>query len=238
MAVGALFCGVQAASYRHDARFFLDRHPACTDAVARSGFVDVDWARVERAVVRALDTAGASGGSGTLSAGDVGASLSKLQAVLAFNLPGGTGFASGLTFALGGKLGKALVLASAAAAAPALGTAHAYASSYAFRRELEEHAPALAAALGQALEHSGARAALLSAAAAARELSLRKPTTLEELRREEARARLEARLLTGDNKMTTQKQVALARIEKTLQRIELDKRELKKAAKEAKRKQK
>jgi hypothetical protein len=38
--------------------------------------------------------------------------------------------------------------------------------------------------------------------------------------------------------MTTQKQVALARIEKTLQRIELDKRELKKAAKEAKRKQK
>ena len=200
--------------------------------------MDVDWARVERAVVRALDSAGASGGGGTVTAGDVSAGLSKLQAVLAFNLPGGTGFASGLTFALGGKLGKALVLASAAAAAPALGTAHAYASSYAFRKELEQHAPAVAAALGQALEHSGARAALLSAAAAARELSMRKPTTLEDLRREEARARLEARLLTGDNKMTPQKQVALARIEKTLQRIEVDKRELKKAAREAKRKEK
>lgn len=202
--------------------------------------MDVHWARVERAVVRALDSAGASagGGGGTLSVDDLGAGLSKLQAVLAFNLPGGTGFASGLTFALGGRLGKAAVLASALAAAPTLATAHAYASSTAFRQELQQHAPSLASALGAALEHSGARAALLLAAQSARKLSLRKPATLEELRREEARAKLEARLLTGDNKMTPQKQVALARIEKTLLRIEADKREAKLSLKKQKQVQK
>jgi hypothetical protein len=201
-------------------------------AAARSGFLDVNWGRVERAVVRALDSAGAGGAGGELSTGDLHAGLSKLQTVLTFNLPGGTGFASGLTFALGGRLGRVLVLTSAACAAAPLGTAHAYASSRTFRQELEQHVPALASALNAALEHSGARAALLSAAAAARELSMRKPPTLEELRREEARAKLEARLLTGDNKMTPQKEVALARIEKTLLRIEADKREAKKRAKQ------
>ena len=206
-----------------------------TAFAARSGFLDVNWGRVERAVMRALDSTGAGGGGGgggALSADDLSARLSKLQTVLSFNLPGGAGFASGLTFALGGRLGRVMVLTSAVCAAPALGTAHAYTTSRTFRQELEQHAPAVAAALNAAMEHSGARAALLSAAAAARELSMRKPPTLEELRREEARAKLEARLLTGDNKMTAQKEVALARIEKTLLRIEADKRDAKKRAKQ------
>jgi hypothetical protein len=199
--------------------------------------VDVDWARVERAVAGVLD----ADGDGKLTARDAQLAASKLQTVLEFGLPGGTGFASGLTLALGGRLGRLAVLGTAACALPTLATAHAYSASPNFRQQLEEVAPSVAGALHAALEHSGARAALAAAAAstarAAAALQANKLPTLEELRREEARTRLEARLLTGDKKMTPQKQAALLRIEERLHRIEADKRAVKAQAKQlAKRK--
>lgn len=159
--------------------------------------------------------------------------LNKLQTVLAFNLPGSTGFASGLTYAVGGRLGRVAVLTSAALAAPTLYTAHAYATTPSFRHTVEEVAPPVAAWLGSALEHASGRAAALLAASTAPARPRVLPT-LEALRKEEARARLEARLLTGDKKMTPQKLAALERCEKTLIRIEEDKRAVKAAAKAAK----
>ncbi len=186
--------------------------------------MDVDWAKVERAVVGALDT----DGDGKLGTNDAAAAAAKLQTLLAFNLPGGTGFATGLAFAAGGRAGKLVALSTAALGGPTLATAHAYTTSDSFRRTLEEMAPGVASMLRVAAAHTAAaQAAVAKAAAQPRALP-----TLDELRREEARARLEARLLAGDKKMTPQKQAAIQRCEARLVRIEEDKRAVKAAAKQ------
>ena len=198
----------------------------CLSRVRGSGFVDVDWAKVERAVSGVLDV----DGDGKLTAQDARLGLSKLRTVLEFNLPGGTGFGAGLTYAVGGRLGRLAVLSTAACTVPTLATAHAYSSSPQFKATLEEVAPGVAGALDAAIEQSArARAALCTTAGLARAAAAGPPKlpTLEELRKEEARTRLEARLLTGDRKMTPQKQLALERCDARLHRIEQDKRAVK-----------
>jgi hypothetical protein len=190
--------------------------------------VDVDWAKVERVLTGALD----ADGDGKLTANDARLGLSRLNALLAFNLPGGSGFASGLLFAAGGRAGKLAAVGAAVAAAPTLATAHAYSSSESFRRQLEDVAPGVAAQLAAALAHTGSFAA---AAAGAVQRAVAPPLpTLEALRREEKRTRLEARLLADEKKMTPQKRVALQRCEARLLRIEADKRAVKEAEKQAK----
>jgi hypothetical protein len=62
----------------------LTPRPAASATRVRSGYVDVDWAKVERVLTGALD----ADGDGKLTANDARLGLSRLNALLAFNLPG------------------------------------------------------------------------------------------------------------------------------------------------------
>ncbi len=157
---------------------------------AASGYVHVNWNKIEQDVRHRLGAA------------DVRAT--RLQDVLAFNLPGGTGFASGLTFALGGRLGKLAVAGGAVAAGMPL----AFHNSKLMQQLLEASAPGVAATL---------QAVLLQAAA--RERWRHAP--LEELKAEEARLCKELRSLAADKARGAQ----AARVQTQLEAVEIARRE-------------
>lgn len=143
---------------------------------AANDWVTVNWPKVQHDVRRAL-------GTGT-EAMQSTQTRERVTHVLAYNLPTGTGFASGLAFALGGRIVKLGVVASAAAASLPL----AYADNDSRVREtICSHAPwaaeVIQTTLLTAMAHvEAARWAHSSPAA---------------LAKEEARLRKELRALTA-----------------------------------------
>ena len=96
------------------------------------GYISVDWHRVEREMVGALDV----DGDGTLTDVDARAHWTGFASrwgdvtdVLSFGLPSGAGFSLGLAYGVGGPVGRALVLGSAWTAGPTLAAAHAWSNS-------------------------------------------------------------------------------------------------------------
>eukprot|EP00239_Pterosperma_sp_CCMP1384_P002362 CAMPEP_0197847468 /NCGR_PEP_ID=MMETSP1438-20131217/6324_1 /TAXON_ID=1461541 /ORGANISM="Pterosperma sp., Strain CCMP1384" /LENGTH=271 /DNA_ID=CAMNT_0043459401 /DNA_START=79 /DNA_END=891 /DNA_ORIENTATION=- len=61
------------------------------------GYVDVDWRKVERDYCTLLDF----DGDGKVTTNDINLAWNKVQSVLAFNLPAGTGFSAGLLYGMG-----------------------------------------------------------------------------------------------------------------------------------------
>ncbi|KAK3251356.1 hypothetical protein CYMTET_39301 [Cymbomonas tetramitiformis] len=65
--------------------------------LAYIGYIEVDWRKVERDYASLLDL----DGDGKVTAGDLNLAWEKLNSVLAFNLPAGTGFSAGLLYGVG-----------------------------------------------------------------------------------------------------------------------------------------
>lgn len=125
---GTLFCCVQAASY--------------------AGLVLVDWSRVEAAARHQLlgPTAEQS-----FTLDDARRTAAKLQDVLEWNLPSGSGFTAGLAYSLGGKACKLAVLGVGGPLAASVAGANAFAASDLLRSRLNELSPGLASRLEAAL---------------------------------------------------------------------------------------
>ena len=180
---GSLFCGLQAASY--------------------AGFVQVDWSRVQAAARRQLATDSSS--LDTLSLDDAPRAAARLQDVLEYNLPSGTGFSAGLAYSLGGKFGRLAAVSVGAPLAASFAGAHAFAASDSVRRQLHELAPGLARRLEAAL------------------LLLPAPlTTLEQVSRESERLRRAEKQLSSSKNDPA----ALRRLIQQRQSLEVRRRQL------------
>ncbi|CAK0801724.1 unnamed protein product, partial [Prorocentrum cordatum] len=79
--VGASFCLIQGLSY--------------------SGYIQVDWRKVERDYVKILD----QNGDGKVDTDDLVLAWHRVRDCLAFNLPAGAGFTAGLAYGLGATFG-------------------------------------------------------------------------------------------------------------------------------------
>eukprot|EP00238_Polyblepharides_amylifera_P004885 CAMPEP_0196592504 /NCGR_PEP_ID=MMETSP1081-20130531/72925_1 /TAXON_ID=36882 /ORGANISM="Pyramimonas amylifera, Strain CCMP720" /LENGTH=265 /DNA_ID=CAMNT_0041916219 /DNA_START=129 /DNA_END=926 /DNA_ORIENTATION=+ len=79
-------------------------------SLAYSGYVQVDWAKIEHEYHNLLDL----DGDGKVTSQDASLALEKIKSVLLFNMPAGAGFTGGLYYGMGGSAAAAGKLGMAA----------------------------------------------------------------------------------------------------------------------------
>lgn len=198
------------------------------------GYISVDWHRVEREMVGALDV----DGDGTLTDVDARAHWTGFASrwgditdVLSFGLPSGAGFSLGLAYGVGGPVGRALVLGSAWTAGPTLAAAHAWSNSDEFRRAVAERAPRVAREMSRRLDVGVGAMSVGVGDAAWRASLVAAGNDLPRLRRMERETREAGRRGWFGNRTGASPALDAERVRARLSAINARKREIKAASK-------